>query len=53
MYRLIKKDFPGIDGDFLKLFYNKKKPDCILYSNDGYQLDIHKEILCQTKVWIF
>ena len=49
MYRLIKKDFPGIDGDFLKLFYNKKKPDCILYSNDGYQLDIHKEILCQTK----
>ena len=49
MNRLIKKDFPGIDGDFLKSFYNKKKPDCILYSNDGYQLDIHKEILCQTK----
>ena len=49
MYRLIKKDFPGIDGDFLKSFYNKKKPDCTLYSNDGYQLDIHKEILCQTK----
>ena len=49
MNRLIKKDFPGIDGDFLKSFYNKKKPDCTLYSNDGYQLDIHKEILCQTK----
>ena len=49
MYRIIKKDFPGIDGDFLKSFYNKKKPDCTLYSNDGYQLDIHKEILCQTK----
>ena len=49
MIRLIKKDFPGIDGDLLKSFFNKKKPDCILYSNDGYQLDIHKEILCQTK----
>ena len=49
MVKLMKNDFHGINGDFIKSFYSKKQADCILYSNEGSQFEIHKEILCQSK----
>ena len=45
----MKNDFHGMNGDFIKYFYSKKQADCILYSNEGSQFEIHKEILCQSK----
>ena len=37
------------NDDFLKSYFNAKEADCALYSADGEQFQIHKEILCQTK----
>ena len=35
--------------DWNWLFFNNKESDCILYSEDGHEFRIHKEILSQTK----
>ena len=35
--------------DFMESFFNGKETDCILYSEEGIEFKIHKEILCQTK----
>ena len=35
--------------DWNWLFFNNKEADCILYSEDGHEFRIHKEILCQTE----
>ena len=35
--------------DWNWLFYNNKEADCILYSEDGHEFRIHKEILSQTE----
>ena len=35
--------------DFMETFFNSKETDCILYSKEGIEFKIHKEILGQTK----
>ena len=35
--------------DWNWLFLNNKETDCILYSEDGHEFRIHKEILSQTE----
>ena len=30
-------------------YCSTKPPDCSLYSEDGYEFSVHKELLCQTK----
>ena len=32
-----------------EILFKFKEPDCILYSEDGGKIEIHKEIFCQTK----
>ena len=39
----------AMDQEFINLFYKKKPTDCILYSEDGIQFKIHREILSQTE----
>ena len=36
-------------NDLQESLFKLKEPDCILYSEDGTKINIHKEILCQTK----
>jgi hypothetical protein len=52
MIKSIKNSFHGINGDFIKSFYSKKQADCILYSNEGSQFEIHKEILCLKQIYV-
>ena len=40
----------AMDQEFMNLFYKKKPTDCILYSEDGIQFKIHREILSQTEL---
>ena len=40
----------AMDQEFINLFYKKKPTDCILYSEDGIQFKIHREILSQTEL---
>ena len=35
-------------NDYLDAYLNIKSPDCILYSQDGSEFKIHKEIFSQT-----
>ena len=35
--------------DCLDLYLKNRSSNCILYSQDGHEIKIHKEILCQTK----
>ena len=35
---------------FMESYLKKEEPDCILYSQDGKQFNIHKEILYQTQL---
>ena len=39
----------AMDQEFMNLFYKKKPTDCILYSEDGIQFKVHKEIFSQTE----
>ena len=32
-------------------YFKKKTPDCSLYSEDGYEIPVHREVLYQTK-WV-
>ena len=41
--------FLASEEDFISSFYSKEPTDCILYSIEGFQFRIHKEILSQTK----
>jgi len=38
--------------DHMKRFLKEKSPDCILYSKDGHDFPIHKEVFCQTKLML-
>ena len=40
----------AMDQEFMNFFYKKKPTDCILYSEDGIQFKIHREILSQTEL---
>ena len=40
----------AMDQEFMNSFYNNKPTDCNLYSEDGNQFKIHREILSQTEL---
>ena len=46
--KLTNKDHMVKIGSYLDIYFKNKAPDCILYSNDGYEFKIHKEIFSQT-----
>ena len=35
-------------GDYMKSYFSNKLTDCILYSEEGLKVNVHKEILGQT-----
>ena len=49
MCHFINKYQNGSIRDYLDSYLKRKPPDCILYSEDGIEFKIHKEIFCQTK----
>jgi hypothetical protein len=49
MVKLINNQFLPSVENFVNLFYKEKPTNCILYSKEGCQFKIHKEILGQTK----
>ena len=40
----------AIDKDFVASYFKTKSTNCIIYSEDGDEFKIHKEVLSQTKV---
>ena len=34
--------------EYQELYFRKKPPDCIIYSEEGAKFEIHKELFCQT-----
>ena len=49
MVKLVNHNpFVVMDQEFMDSFFNKKPTDCILYSEDGIPIKIHREILSQT-----
>ena len=52
MVKLVNENVIFANDDFKDwnwLFFNNKESDCILYSEDGHEFRIHKEILSQTR----
>ena len=49
MYRLVNKEHTSCIEDYMDLCIAKKQGDCILYSEDGSQFKIHKEVFGQTE----
>ena len=52
MVKLVNESVTLAHDDFKDwnwLFFNNKESDCILYSEDGHEFRIHKEILSQTR----
>ena len=49
MNRLVNKQHPFVIEDHLDSYLTKKPADCILYSEDGSQCKIHKELFGQTE----
>ena len=48
MYLLVNKEHTSIIEDYMDSYVTKKPADCILYSKDGSQFKIHKELFGQT-----
>ena len=44
-----KYDHSGTIKNHLDAYFKNKPPDCILYSQDGSQIYVHREIFSQTK----
>ena len=42
---------PMVLVKYMYIYFNTKTPDCSLYSEDGYEIPVHKEVLYQTK-WV-
>ena len=49
MCHLVNNHHNNFTKDYLEFYLKNKAPDCILYSEDGYEFKIHKELLGQTK----
>ena len=49
MCHLINNDQNNVIGLYMESYLKNKPPDCILYSEDGGEFKIHKELLGQTK----
>ena len=48
--KLVSYD-PMILVKFMDVYFKTKTPDCSLYSEDGYEIPVHSEVLYQTK-WV-
>ena len=46
---LFNKEHVSTIRDYMDAYVSKKPEDCILYSEDGSQFKIHKEVFGQTK----
>ena len=42
---------PMVLVKYMALYFNTKPPDCSFYSEDGYEIPVHCEVLYQTK-WV-
>ena len=49
MCLLINDNQISLERDYLNSYLKTKLSDCILYSEDGAEFEIHKELLSQTK----
>ena len=42
---------PMVLVKYMDIYFKTKTPDCSLYSEDGYEIPVHREVLYQTK-WV-
>ena len=49
MYCLVNKKHTSCIEDYMDYYVTKKPGDCILYSEDGTEFKVHKELLGQTE----
>ena len=49
MCELVNENHISMLEDYQELFFTKKMPDCILFSEEGTKFEIHKELLSQTQ----
>ena len=49
MSKKFKFDHSSTIIDYMETYFKKKPKDCILYSEDGTGIEIHKELLGQTE----
>ena len=48
MVRLVDDDNYFAKSDHMETFFGNKESDCVLYSEEGNEFNIHKEVLGQT-----
>ena len=44
------KNDPNIIIEYMKSYLKSKPPDCTLFSKDGFEIPVHKELIYQTKL---
>ena len=44
------KNDPNIINEYMKSYLKSKPPDCTLFSKDGFEIPVHKELIYQTKL---
>ena len=49
MCELVNENHISMLEDYQELFFTKKIPDCVLFSEEGTKFEIHKELLSQTQ----
>ena len=49
MCELVNENHISTLEGYQELFFTKKMPDCILFSEEGTKFEIHKELLSQTQ----
>ena len=49
MCELVNENHISTLEDYQELFFTKKLPDCVLFSEEGTKFEIHKERLSQTQ----
>ena len=47
-HHLVNKD-PLIYVKYMDYYFATQAPDCSFYSEDGYEIPVHKEVLYQTE----
>ena len=49
MCELVNENHISTLEDYQELFFTKKMPDCVLFSEEGTKFEIHKQLLSQTQ----
>ena len=44
------KNDPTTISEYVKSYLKSKPPDCTLFSKDGFEIPVHKELIYQTKL---